>query len=213
MARITKGILGGFSGKVGTVVGSNWRGIDIIRSTPKPSSRPASSKQLVQQMKFKTAVAFLQPLRSIQNRFFGSNSGAKSRSNLATSYTINNAVDMVDDLPVMIFNKVLITKGDLASFQNIAVTPQAGGILAFTWGDNANQGNASATDLVSIVCFSDELGVFEIYEGAEIRSRLSLEVTLPAFYVGKEIQVYAYLNNEQETQASNSTYLGAITVL
>jgi hypothetical protein len=26
MARISKGILGGFSGKVGTVVGANWRG-------------------------------------------------------------------------------------------------------------------------------------------------------------------------------------------
>ena len=213
MARITKGILGGFSGKVGTVVGSNWRGIDTIRSTPKPSSKPASSKQLMQQMKFKTAVAFLQPIRSIQNRFFGSNIGVKSRSNLATSYTINNAIDMVDDLPVMIFNKVLITKGDLAGFQNIAVAPQAGGILAFTWNDNASQGNASANDVMSIVCFSDELGVFEIYEGAEVRSALSIDVTLPAFYVGKEMQVYAYLNNALETQACNSVYLGAITVL
>ena len=35
MAEIKKGILGGFSGKVGTVVGVNWRGKDIIRSLPK----------------------------------------------------------------------------------------------------------------------------------------------------------------------------------
>ena len=34
MAEIKKGILGGFSGKVGPVVGANWRGKDIIRSTP-----------------------------------------------------------------------------------------------------------------------------------------------------------------------------------
>ncbi len=35
MAEIKKGILGGFSGKVGTVVGVNWRGKDIIRSYQK----------------------------------------------------------------------------------------------------------------------------------------------------------------------------------
>ncbi|MGV0847474.1 hypothetical protein ACTS9T_13015 [Empedobacter falsenii] len=39
MAEIKKGILGGFSGKVGTVVGVNWRGKDIINSLPKKSKR------------------------------------------------------------------------------------------------------------------------------------------------------------------------------
>ena len=39
MARITKGILGGFSVKVGTVVGANWSGKDIIRSVPKLSKK------------------------------------------------------------------------------------------------------------------------------------------------------------------------------
>lgn len=38
MATLNKGILGGFSGKVGTVVGANWRGLDIIRSRPKISN-------------------------------------------------------------------------------------------------------------------------------------------------------------------------------
>ena len=59
MARITKGILGGFSGKVGLVVGASWRGQDIIRSTPKPSSKPPSEKQLLQQLKFRLVIDFL----------------------------------------------------------------------------------------------------------------------------------------------------------
>jgi hypothetical protein len=32
MATFEKGILGGFSGKVGTVIGGNWKGIDFMRS-------------------------------------------------------------------------------------------------------------------------------------------------------------------------------------
>lgn len=62
MATLNKGILGGFSGKVGTVVGANWRGLDIIRSRPKISKRNPTEKQLEQQMKFKLAISFLQPL-------------------------------------------------------------------------------------------------------------------------------------------------------
>jgi hypothetical protein len=37
--------------------------------------------------------------------------------NLATSYFINNAVEVEDDLPMVVYNKVLITKGDLTGFQ------------------------------------------------------------------------------------------------
>ena len=32
MGTIKKGILGGFSGKVGTVIGAAWKGIDYMRS-------------------------------------------------------------------------------------------------------------------------------------------------------------------------------------
>lgn len=39
MATFEKGILGGFSGKIGNVVGARWRGKDIMRSVPRSSSR------------------------------------------------------------------------------------------------------------------------------------------------------------------------------
>lgn len=110
MATFNKGILGGFSGKVGTVVGANWRGKDIMRSLPKPSQKEPTEKQLLQQARFKLAVAFLQPLKTILSEYFGSRSGVKSRVNLATSYTINEAIQVVAGIPELIYNKVMITK-------------------------------------------------------------------------------------------------------
>ncbi|HJV78940.1 MAG TPA: hypothetical protein VJ602_11205 [Paludibacter sp.] len=38
MAIFSKGILGGFSGKVGNVIGSTWRGKDVLRNLP-PNAR------------------------------------------------------------------------------------------------------------------------------------------------------------------------------
>lgn len=213
MAVIKKGILGGFSGKVGPVVGANWRGKDIIRSTPKSSSKPKTEKQLMQQLKFKTAVAFLQPLRGIQNRFFGTNAGARSKVNLSTSSVISQAMDLVDGLPVVLYNKVLITKGDLTGFQNAEAVALSGGVLQLSWEDNAVQGNALATDKVSVVCYFEASNTFEIYEGLAFRSSAEVSITLPSAYTGMEAQLYAYLYNEEETQACNSVHLGTITVL
>ena len=208
MATLSKGILGGFSGKVGPVVGANWRGMDIIRSRPKSSRRTPSERQLEQQLKFKLAISFLQPIKNIQSRFFGSGSGVKSRVNLAVSYTISEAIQMVAGLPELIFNKVLITRGELTSFQNAVLTTQPGGVLHLEWEDNSTQGDAAPKDQVSIVCYCAELNNWEIYEGIVMRSDLMADVTLPAYCLGKTMEVYAFLNNEKQTAASTSLYLG-----
>ncbi len=212
MATITKGILGGFSGTVGTVVGVNWRGKDIIRSRPKAGARTPTEKQLMQQMKFSLVVGFLQPLKPVQQMYFGAASGARSRVNLAVSYTISEALQVVNDIPELIYNKVLITKGDLLGFQNVEAATQAAGILQMTWEDNTTQGNASPADVVNVVCYCEELNAFEIYQGVASRADLAASVTLPVYFSGKEIQVWAYMNNSKETQACSSPYLGSFTV-
>ena len=48
MGTIKKGILGGFSGIVGTVVGANWRGMDIMRSRPKARDGTPTPLQILQ---------------------------------------------------------------------------------------------------------------------------------------------------------------------
>lgn len=194
-------------------MGASWRGQDIIRSTPKPSSRPPSEKQLLQQNKFKMVISFLQPIKNIQKRYFGSGSGSKSRVNMAVSYIINEAVQVVADTPEMMYAKVLITKGDLAGFQNGAVTPQAAQVLRLTWEDNSIQGNATNTDRANAVCYCEALGTFEIFESLADRSSITADITLPAYYSGLEVQVWVYFNNAAETLACNSPYLGAFTVL
>ena len=208
MATISKGILGGFSGTVGPVVGANWRGMDVIRSRPKSSKRTPSERQLEQQLKFKLAISFLQPIKSIQSLYFGMGSGVKSRVNMAVSYTISTAIQMVAGLPELIFNKVLITRGELTSFQNAVLTTQPGGVLHLEWEDNSTQGDAAPKDQVSIVCYCAELNNWEIYEGIVMRSDLMADVTLPAYCLGKTMEVYAFLNNEKQTAASTSLYLG-----
>ena len=52
MGTLVNGILGGFSGKVGTVVGSFWKGIASMRAYTPNVSSPNTPKQLEQRAKF-----------------------------------------------------------------------------------------------------------------------------------------------------------------
>ncbi|WP_148041454.1 DUF6266 family protein [Kaistella daneshvariae] len=92
MGTIKKGILGGFSGTVGTVVGANWRGMDVIRSRPKSSGSNPTPLQLLQREKFALAIKFQNSLRSMQSRLYGENAGVKSRVNLAAAYLLREVV-------------------------------------------------------------------------------------------------------------------------
>ena len=61
MGTIKTGILGGFNDTVGTVVGSNWKGISTMRARPKGRRSSFSSAQLEQKAKFALMNNFLQP--------------------------------------------------------------------------------------------------------------------------------------------------------
>ena len=63
MASINQGISGGFSGKVGTVVGGNWNGIDYMRSNGTGRKDAKSRTQLDQRARFLTVMQFLSPLK------------------------------------------------------------------------------------------------------------------------------------------------------
>ncbi|WP_332025431.1 DUF6266 family protein [Kaistella sp.] len=213
MGKLHKGILGGFSGTVGTVVGCNWRGKDIIRSRPKSSGKTPTEAQLLQRMKFRLVVGFLTPLQSIQQQFFAGNSGVKSRMNQAVSYHIREAVEVLNGEPSLVYNKVLITKGDLASPQNAEVGPAAGGMLNFIWEDNSGQANAAADDVFCTVIFCEELGIFSLYDSAATRTDLVAEQAVPNSMTGKSVHVYCYFRNAMAGTASTSAYLGETVIL
>lgn len=213
MAEIKKGILGGFSGKVGPVVGVNWRGKDIIRSLPKKSKSQPTDLQLMQQIKFKKIIGFLQPIRLILNLYFGNRVGLKSRYNIATSYMLNNALEMENGLPIIVLERVLVSKGDLVGFLQPTIETAGGDSFQMNWEDNSGQGNAQPSDFVNLVCYCEELNSFEVFQNVVTRDSMIIDVTLPTYYNGKKVNFWAFLNSETKAMASTSIYLGEYMVV
>src|SRR6056297_342110 len=65
MAIIKQGIMGGFSGTIGNIVGSSWKGIDVMKSKPLSVSNPKTAAQQAQRGAFGQCVAFAASLLSV----------------------------------------------------------------------------------------------------------------------------------------------------
>jgi len=65
MGIINQGILGGFSGKVGPIVGFRWKSNYYIRARAAKVSNPRTPKQQEQRGKFATAFSFLKAIKTL----------------------------------------------------------------------------------------------------------------------------------------------------
>lgn len=209
MAEIEKGILGGFSGKVGTVVGSNWRGKNIIRSLPKKSKRIASDLQLLQREKFRLVAQFLAPLSRLTGKYFGQYQGAKSRSNLAMSHQLMEAVVETDGVLSLDFSKVLLTKGTVPIVQ-IESSIIENNALTIAWTSNADFGLAKATDRLIVVVYSKAHKLFYVIESEATRADETLTAPLPTDWGTADNEVWVCWVSENALSCSTSMYLGAL---
>lgn len=64
METYKKGVLGPFSGKIGTLIGSTWNGMEDKRSLPKAFTKAATHLQHMQRAKFGFANGFPGPIGS-----------------------------------------------------------------------------------------------------------------------------------------------------
>lgn len=67
MARIRNGILGGFSNKVGEVIGQNYAGVSTMRAMPKYVTNPRTPAQEAHRAKVALLGEFLRPLKLVTN--------------------------------------------------------------------------------------------------------------------------------------------------
>lgn len=213
MATFEKGILGGFSGKVGNVVGARWRGRNVMRSLPQRGDYTPTENQILQRERFKTVVEFLNPIKGLLSQFFGKKQGDKSPYNLATSYHLKDALIQVGNVFEIDYPKVLISKGDLRGIDSPVITPAANQVVNILWTDNSGQGNANALDQLVVVFFAPSLNLFQTYENVSAREDESAQMTLPAFFAGAEVQTWVTFVTDSGTTAATSLYLGAVTIL
>jgi hypothetical protein len=127
------------------------------------------------------------------------------------SYILNNAITGASPDFVIDYSLALLSRGNLSPALNPVFDLSTSGQVQFTWDDNSTDGNANATDKVMVVAYNQTKGE-SIYltEGAT-REDLSQTLVLPNSYAGDELQMFISFMSADETQLSNSAYLGSGT--
>lgn len=211
MAKFNKGILGGFSGTVGTVIGGQWKGMDIMRSRPSKRKGAQSLKQIAQQAKFTLMMKFVHPINALLSKTFGNFQEEKTAFNAAFSYNLKEAIGGVYPNFNIDYNKVLISRGSLLNGSNPTATAASNSHIDFAWGDNSTFGNAKPTDKAIVVLHCPDLKSTIYLIGAAVRSGLSLNVNAAGFK-NHVVQSWLAFISDDESEASSSIYTGQVTV-
>lgn len=150
------GILGSFSGKIGPVVGGNWKGIPYLRSLPTPKRNPVFSEaQLAQKARFALGMRFLKAMGELVEISYQSGYG-KTKKNAALSRILSQAVGGVYPDLYIDYTAIELARGELKKAANPAVAFTEDKQLRFTWTDNTGMGTAAATDQAILVAYCPE---------------------------------------------------------
>lgn len=152
MARLSQGILGGISGKIGNVVGSSWKGIPVIKSKPLSVANPRSAGQVSQRNSMTTIVAFATSLladtiKPLWDRFAQKQSGY----NAFVSENIANC----DENGLVSTSDFVISKGKMVAVDiNSAISSVASKETVIYFDTDLPDPYALSTDIAYAVAYS-----------------------------------------------------------
>jgi len=211
MGVIKQGILGGFSGTVGTVIGGSWKGIDYMRSKPAKVSNPNSKGQRDQRSKFSLVLSFLQPISEFIRIGFKEYAVKMTAFNSAMSYNVKNAIAGEYPDYTMDYSLALVSRGSLAGALNPAATSGAVGEVSFTWEDNSTETNANEDDLTMLLVLNPDKNEAVFTTEGSTRNAGTQLVTIPDSYSGDTVECYiAFISIGGEV--ANSKHVGSIVV-
>ncbi len=210
MATYNNGILGSFSGTVGSVVGSSWRGIPVIKSRPVRKKTDLTDLQERQRARFLLMNRFLRPLTDLLNQTFQKSAVGMTCFNKAFSM---NSQAITGDYPgiTIDYPKIVLSKGRLPLGEPPTLSSPEPGKLLLTWktGDGINRQLTGGG--VFIAAYSEELSrwIFNQYALGDGSTSCMLDA---APFRGKQVQTYIGFVSTGNRKMSESRYMGPIAI-
>lgn len=206
MGKINQGIWGGFSGKVGLVVGCRWKNIYYIRSRAARVSNPNTEKQRCQRGKFRMAVNFMKTILPFVQIGFSNYEQNKSAYNAAISYLMRHAFTGSGANAVLDYDRVRVCQGSLTSAVGASVSLQ-GGNVKILWTDNGGDGDAADDDTAMVLVYNKtrEEAVYNLSSAS--RASCFCLLRLPMGWEADELAIYLGFRSSDGKRLSNSVCL------
>lgn len=220
MGTFKNGILGGFSGRVGNVVGSTWRGKSVMRVRPASVTNPNTDKQRAQRSRFGLVNRFCASHGELVKIGFRPQAGKQSAFNVAASYNLRNAV--VGDHPdvQLRFADLKVSMGLLPGLEGLSLTQTAADLLQLSWTDNSSKALASSGDLLMVGLFDPVKESGLNFSNAATRADAQATLEIPADWQGRSVELYAFFLSvaalggvASKEQVSDSLHGGSLALI
>lgn len=211
MAIAKNGINGGFSGKVGSVIGYQWRGIDVMRSLPRPSKKKRTVAQLANQQKMKIVQEFLKNIIYFVRVGFKKEADERVMSafNVAMSYNKKQAITGEYPDQRLDYAKVIVSNGGIAPVRDGSARWVAGGV-EIRWKNNAGEAHADHNDyLLAVVYIPVGPATMFLFNGPR-RDQETAFIPIgnaDSEFIGQPAHVYTTFTAYDGSDVSPSTYL------
>ena len=201
MGKYNQGILGPFTGKVGSIVGSSWKGVNYIKSLPGPNTSNSEAQQK-QRSRFKSVVSLASSLMSTLIRpIWNLVSGKMTGYNL---FVKTNMPAFDESGTLVNYSEFHASVGVLPIPENLTIQDDAdvSSGIELSWKDESGTGVGNADDKLHLLVMNDEK--VHILNTTSIRSDQSAEITLPV--LAGDVHVYAFFESAEGDQFSPDTY-------
>lgn len=212
MAYHTNGILGPITGKVGPVVGLQWRGKSILRAAPQKNNKKASEKQLAQRAKMTLASQFIAPCKALISQLCTVKVGGKTAVEAALSNLLKKALYSEGDQVYIRYNKVIFTFGYLPGVHHTKLFLNDKQEVELQWMDNSNNGLTEEEDRLTVLLYHQESGVYYHYPRCAMRKAKHVKLELPLDVKPGTMQAWTVWTDETNTSNSTSSYVGMMAV-
>jgi len=205
MAKVSDGLLGPLSGKIGPMIASSWKGIPYFKSAHKPRTTNISDKEKANREKFKQAQAWLKPLLEFVRQGFKGYTKTVEGFSAAKSYLMKNALDAEGRIDP---SKVKLSWGNLALPDKISVERIDTQKLQFNWEPTYGK-EASDRDQVMLLAYDIKNAKANFTIAREFREAGMAMIDSPCD-AGASCHVWlAFVAADRRSQ-SDSIYLGEV---
>ena len=211
MARVNDLFSIGFSGRIGNVIGYEWRGRMCVRTKPAHYNDAKTGQQLAQRALFKATVGFAARARSIVQ--VGLRKASIDARMLETNYFMRinkRCFSIVGNTLSVDYESLLLADGPVAPVAFSTPTLIDDTTIHVDFEKNPLQRVAKQEDTVYLVAYCPEVNTFYMSAG-NYRYKCFAELQLPDLWTDKEVHLWGFVV-DKAGRASMSQYLGQLVL-
>ncbi len=207
MSVVSNPLIGHSSGKIGNVVFSTWKGLDVLKNKPMSVANPNTDSQQMRRSALSQVVSIFRQAPGAIRAGYNKLAVQMSEWNAFAREVLNNSFNYATPpTATLVPANLLISKGTISSTPILTnVSDVSDGTIAVTFATTATDPGQSAGDKAIVVGFNSTTGDWTGGTTAMLRSSGAANIPLPAGWVaGNVTRIYLAFFNSLSGESSDS---------